>query len=136
MRLNLRDQQDIDAPHHGRRTPSASECRAAALSQSEAKASARWMKVESMRQRPMRTWMVIMWLLMAMGMAACRGVRSGTAASFTAAFDGHHAGMAAVLEGREPAARPSQQMHADAALEERLPGDVRLVAASAVAAVD
>jgi phospholipid-binding lipoprotein MlaA len=85
-----------------------------------------------MRQRPMRTWLGIMCLVMAIGMAACSGVRRGTAALFTAAFEGHHAGMAAVREGRDPSARPSQPMRADAALEERLLGDVRLAAASAV----
>jgi phospholipid-binding lipoprotein MlaA len=65
-----------------------------------------------MRQRPMRTLLWTMFLVMAVGMAACSGVRRG------------------------PAAGPSQRMHADAALEERLPGGVRLAAASAVATAD
>jgi phospholipid-binding lipoprotein MlaA len=65
-----------------------------------------------MQQRPMRTLLWTMFLVMAVGMAACSGVRRG------------------------PAAGPSQRMHADAALEERLPGGVRLAAASAVATTD
>jgi phospholipid-binding lipoprotein MlaA len=87
-----------------------------------------------MRQRPMRTWLGIMVRVMATGMAACSGVRRGPAASFTAAFAGHHAGMAAVGAGGDPAAGPSEPMHPDAALEGRLPGGVRLATAHAVAA--
>jgi hypothetical protein len=89
-----------------------------------------------MRQRPLRTLLWIMFLALVVGMAACNGVRRGTAASFTAAIDGHQAGMAAVSEGHDPAARLSQPMTPDAALEERLPGGVRLAAANAVAATD
>jgi hypothetical protein len=74
--------------------------------------SARGMKEESMRQRPMRTLLWTMFLVMAVGMVACSGVRRG------------------------PSAGPSQRMHADAALEERLPGGVRLAAASGVATAD
>jgi phospholipid-binding lipoprotein MlaA len=85
-----------------------------------------------MRPRPMRTWMGIIFPVMAIGMAACSGVRRGPAASFTPAFDGHHAGMAACSGvRRDPAAGPSQPMHSDAALEGRLPGGVRLAAAHA-----
>lgn len=87
-----------------------------------------------MRQRPMKTLLWIMFLMMAIGMAACNGVRSGTAASFTAAFDGPQAGVAAVSEGRDPAARLSQPMNPDAALEEKLPASVGLAAANTVAA--
>jgi phospholipid-binding lipoprotein MlaA len=87
-----------------------------------------------MRQRPMRTLLAIMFLVMAVGMAACSGVRSGTAASFTAAIGGHQAGMAAVGEGHGPAAKPYQPLTPDAALEERLPEGVRLAAGNAVAA--
>jgi phospholipid-binding lipoprotein MlaA len=89
-----------------------------------------------MRPRPMRTWLGIMCLVIAIGMTACGGVRRGPAASFTAARDGHHAGMAAVRAGGAPAARPSEPMHPDAALQGRLPGGVRLAAAHAVAAAD
>jgi phospholipid-binding lipoprotein MlaA len=65
-----------------------------------------------MRQRPMRTLLWTMFLVMAVGMAACSGVRRG------------------------PAAGPSQRMHAAAALGGRPPGGVRLAAASAVATAD
>jgi hypothetical protein len=88
-----------------------------------------------MRQRPMMTLLAIMFLAIAVGMAACSGVRSGTAASFTAAIGGHQAGMAAVGEGHGPAAKPYQPLTPDSALEERLPEGVRLAAGNAVAAV-
>jgi phospholipid-binding lipoprotein MlaA len=89
-----------------------------------------------MRQRLMRTLLWMMFMGIAVGMAACSGVRSGTASSFKASFDGHQSGMVAVRAGSDPAARPSQQMNADAALEGRLPGSVRLASANAVSAAD
>jgi hypothetical protein len=73
---------------------------------------------------------------MAIGMAACSGVHRGPVSSFTAALDGHQAGMAAVGAGADPAARLSEPTNRDAALEGRLPGGVRLAAANAVAAAD
>ena len=73
---------------------------------------------------------------MAVGMAACSGVPRGPASSFEAAFAGHHSGLAAVSEGGDAAVRPLPRMNAREALEERLPGGVRLASANAVAAAD
>jgi hypothetical protein len=65
-----------------------------------------------MRQRPMRTLLWMMFMVMAVGMAACSAGPRGTAA------------------------RPSQHMHAGAALEGRLPEVVRLANADVVTAAD
>ena len=73
---------------------------------------------------------------MAVGMAACSGVPRGPASSFEAAFAGHHSGLAAVSAGGDAAVRPLPRMNAREALEERLPGGVRLASANAVAAAD
>ena len=73
---------------------------------------------------------------MAVGMAACSGVPRGPASSFEAAFAGHHSGLAAVSEGGDAAVRPLPRMNAREALEERLPGGVRLASANTVAAAD
>jgi phospholipid-binding lipoprotein MlaA len=89
-----------------------------------------------MRQRPMRTLLWMMFMVMAVGMAACSGVPRGTTSSFEAAFAGHHSGLTAVSEGGDTAARPSQQMNADATLEGRPPEVVRLASANVVAAAD
>jgi hypothetical protein len=101
-----------------------------------AKPSACWMKGERMRQRPMRTLLWIMFMVMAGGMAACSGVPRGTASSFEAPFDSHHSGMAAISEGVDTTAQPSPPMNADAAVAGRPPGVVRLVAANAVSATE
>jgi phospholipid-binding lipoprotein MlaA len=73
---------------------------------------------------------------MAVGMAACSGGPRGPAASFEAAFAGHHSGLAAVSAGGAAAVRPLPRMNAREALEERLPGGVRLASANAVAGAD
>jgi phospholipid-binding lipoprotein MlaA len=72
-----------------------------------------------MLQRPMRTFLWMVFVVMAVGMTACSGVPRGPVSSFEATFAGHPSGMATVSEGRDPAARPSQPRHADAAPGER-----------------
>jgi phospholipid-binding lipoprotein MlaA len=89
-----------------------------------------------MRQRPMRTWLWMVLVVMAVGMAACSGVPRGTTSSFGAPFDSHHSGMVAISEGVDTTAQPSQQMDADAAVAERPLGVVRLAAANAVSATE
>ena len=73
---------------------------------------------------------------MAVGMAACSGGPRGPASSFEAAFAGHYSGLAAVSAGGDAAVRPFSRMNAREALEERLPGGVRLASANAVAGAD
>jgi phospholipid-binding lipoprotein MlaA len=89
-----------------------------------------------MRQTPMRTLLWMVTIVIAVGMAACSGVRSATMSSFETSSAGHQSGIAAVSEGSDTAARPSQDLNADAALAEKLPGGVRLAAANAVSAPD
>ena len=91
---------------------------------------------ERMRQRFVRTLRCMMCMGMAVGMAACSGVPRGPASSFEAAFAGHHSGMEPVSAGSDAAVRPLPRMNASGALEERLPGGVRLASANTVAAAD
>jgi phospholipid-binding lipoprotein MlaA len=72
-----------------------------------------------MLQRSMRPWLWTVFVVMAVGMTACSGVPRGPVSSFEAPFAGHPSGMATVSEARDPAARPSQPMNANAAPEER-----------------
>jgi hypothetical protein len=89
-----------------------------------------------MRHRPTRTLLWIMFMVIAVSMAACSGVRRGTAPSFDASLEGHHSGMAAVSEGDDTAARRFQPANVDAAPQGRLPGVVRVAAANAVSTAD
>jgi phospholipid-binding lipoprotein MlaA len=88
--------------------------------------------------RPMRAWLSMVFVVIAVGMAACSGGPRVTASSFDASFDGHQSEMATVIEvvdpaaGRTSAARPSQGMNAGAAMKGRPPRVVRLAAAHAV----
>jgi phospholipid-binding lipoprotein MlaA len=63
-------------------------------------------------------------------------VRSVTMSSFEASSAGHQSGIAAVSEGSDTAAKPSQNMNADAALADKRLEGARLAAAHAVSAPD
>jgi phospholipid-binding lipoprotein MlaA len=89
-----------------------------------------------MRQRGVRTLLCMMFMGMAVGMAACSSVPRGPASSVDPAIFGHRAGMAAVREGDDAAVRPLPRMNANESLEERLPVDARLASANTVAAAD
>jgi phospholipid-binding lipoprotein MlaA len=89
-----------------------------------------------MLQRPMRTWLWTVFVMIAVGMTACSGVPRGPVSSFEATVAGHPSGMATVHEGSDTAARPSQLMNPEARPEERLPRGVRLAAANAVSATE
>jgi phospholipid-binding lipoprotein MlaA len=82
-----------------------------------------------MRQSPIRILLWMMCLLMAVGMAACSGVRGGIASSFEAGFAGRHSEMAVASTGADPMAGPSQRMNVEATMEDRVPKGVRLAAA-------
>jgi phospholipid-binding lipoprotein MlaA len=73
---------------------------------------------------------------MGVGIAACTGVPRGPASSVDPAIFDHRAGMAAVHAGDDAAVGPLPRMHASEALEETLPGVVRLASANTVAAAD
>jgi phospholipid-binding lipoprotein MlaA len=90
----------------------------------------------------MRLLLWMMFMVMAVGMAACSGVPRGPASSFEAAFDGHHSRTATVIEmvdpavGRPSAAGPSQRMITGAAMEGKPTRVVQLADAKAVSAAD
>jgi phospholipid-binding lipoprotein MlaA len=89
-----------------------------------------------MLQRSMKTWLWTVFVVMAVGMTACSGVPRGPVSSFEATFASHPSGMATISEERDPAARPSQPMNADAAPEERPPTAVPPAGAHAVSGIE